>query len=236
MSLYRVMLFVHIGAGFIGLFVAPVAMIVRKGGKAHRRWGGAYFWSMSVVCLTALVLAVLNPNLFLLLLAVFSFYQAFIGYRVLSMKRPDIKASHRPIWLDWGGSVLMAFASLGFFVVGLVRVLSGNGFGTVALVFGVLGATFAINDMRRYVNPPQDKRAWWFTHMNGFLGAYIATVTAFSSTNFDFLPLTLRWLWPTVLGTIGISLWNFKYRKHFGQLAQRTEQSRNLPEASTATS
>ena len=31
------------------------------------------------------------------------------------------------------------------------------------------------------------------------LGAYAATVTAFSAVNFGFLPPIVRWLWPTIL-------------------------------------
>lgn len=34
---------VHITAGFIGFFVAPVALAVRKGGAAHWRWGQVFF-------------------------------------------------------------------------------------------------------------------------------------------------------------------------------------------------
>ncbi|SDY90168.1 DUF2306 domain-containing protein [Hymenobacter psychrophilus] len=36
----------HIAAGFTGFFVAPVALLVRKGGAAHRLWGRVFFWAM----------------------------------------------------------------------------------------------------------------------------------------------------------------------------------------------
>ena len=47
------------------------------------------------------------------------------------------------------------------------------------------------------------------------LAAYIATVTAFSVVNFDFLPPIIRWLWPTIVGTVGIVIWTRYYRKKF---------------------
>ena len=77
----------HIAAGTLALFVAPAAMLTVKGGRAHRRWGKIYFWSMAVVAATALVLGLWRPQIFLALLAVFSFYMAFSGYRVLFRKR-----------------------------------------------------------------------------------------------------------------------------------------------------
>jgi hypothetical protein len=42
---------------------------------------------MAGVAASGLVLACFRPVLFLALVAVFSFYNAFIGYRVLKMKR-----------------------------------------------------------------------------------------------------------------------------------------------------
>ena len=79
---------IHISAGMLALVLAPLAMLTVKGGRAHRRWGTIYFWSMAVVASTAVVLALWRPQIFLALLAVFSFYLAFTGYRVLSRKRP----------------------------------------------------------------------------------------------------------------------------------------------------
>ena len=51
--------------------------------------------------------------------------------------------------------------------------------------------------------------------MRGMLGSYIATVTAFSVVNFTFLPTTVRWLWPIVVGTPLITAWITYYRLRF---------------------
>jgi len=87
--------------------------------------------------------------------------------------------------------------------------------GLVPIVFGALGAVLAGNDLRRFIRPPTDPMAWWFTHMGRMLGSYIATVTAFSVVNFTFLPTALRWLWPTVVGTPLIVLWISYYQARF---------------------
>ena len=46
---FSVVLWIHIFFGVIALFVAPAAMLTRKGGLWHRRWGKMYLWSITVV-------------------------------------------------------------------------------------------------------------------------------------------------------------------------------------------
>ena len=162
----------HILSGGVRLFVAPGAMLTRKGGLWHRRWGKAYFWSMVVVVLTAVLLSLARFNLFLLLIAVFSFYLAFSGYRALYRKTPQQRASVA----DWGAAVLMLASGASFIGYGLylLMVIQIASFGIVAIVFGGIGLATAASDIRSFLRPPADKRAWWFSHMSGMLAAYIA--------------------------------------------------------------
>ncbi|GAB5521299.1 MAG: hypothetical protein RhofKO_35500 [Rhodothermales bacterium] len=211
--LHTVSLWIHVAAGMTALFVAPGAMIARKGKTWHRRWGKIYFWCMFVVAVSAVVMASVKPNLFLLLLAVFSFYLSFSGYRVLYRKKPGATVP----MLDWivtGGTVI---ASMGMGIYGATVLMGGESFGAVMMVFGILGTWGAGQDLYQFVRPPKSKQAWFFKHMNGFLASYIATVSAFSAVNFFFLPPVVRWLWPTVLGTIGIAVWARHYRKTFNR-------------------
>ena len=53
--------------------------------------------------------------------------------------------------------------------------------------------------------------------MGGMLGSYVATVSAFSAVNFTFLPLTLRFLWPSILGVPLIFAWIAYYRVRFAR-------------------
>lgn len=209
-ELARSILYVHIFFGMLALFVSPAAMITHKGGLWHRRWGKVYFWAMAVVAISAILLSVLRPQLFLPMVAIFSFYLAFTGYRVLYRKTPRNLAST----LDWVGAGLMLLGGAGLICYGanLVRTSS---FGAVAITFGGVGLLLAISDVRAFRHPSPDKRAWWFTHMRRMLAAYIATVTAFSAVNFQFLPSVVRWLWPSVVGTLGIFVWVHHYRKKF---------------------
>src|SRR5207247_2138905 len=98
---------------------------------------------------------------------------------------------------------------------GLLLGDGGERVGMVPVVFGVFGVVLAGLDFWRFGWPPADRHAWWFAHMRGMLGSYIATVTAFSVVNFTFLPTAVRWLWPIVVGTPLIAAWITYYRLRF---------------------
>jgi hypothetical protein len=210
------LLLVHILAGVTALAVAPIAMVTAKGGPTHRRWGKVYFWMMAVVAVTAVPLGLWRPNYFLILVAVFSFYFAFRGYRILLRKNPERGDGARAV--DWGAAVATFLASAALVVLGIsqpsplwVRLAP------VAIVFGIGGGVTTGFDMVRFVRPPTERMAWWYGHMGGMLGSYIATVTAFSVVNFDFLPTVARWLWPSVVGTPLIVLWIAYYKRKFAR-------------------
>lgn len=209
----------HILAGFLAFFIAPVPLLTAKGGKTHRRWGRIYFWSMAVVAASAMVLALWRPILFLAFIAIFSFYLAFRGYRVLFRKKPLQGQGARAI--DWGGAILALGGSVALIVLGIVRPSPvWVQLSPVAIVFGLIGATISTHDLWRFVHPPTDRNSWWYSHMGGMIGSYIAAVSAFSVVNFHFLPTAVRWLWPTVIGVPGIVVWVGYYRRRFGSAAR----------------
>jgi len=219
------LLAIHVAVGALALVVAPVAMITAKGGRTHRRWGSVYYRAMGVVALTAVVVALWRPNPFLALVAVFSYYFAFTGRRVLLHKRPD--RDERATALDWGAAVLAAVTGAALIVLGIVRPAAvWVQLGVVAVAFGVLGLAFAGLQLSRFARPPADPRRWWYAHMTGMLASYLAALTAFSVVNFTFLPPTTRWLWPTLLGSPLIALWVTYYRRRFAR--------RRTPEAIAA--
>jgi hypothetical protein len=53
--------------------------------------------------------------------------------------------------------------------------------------------------------------------MANMIGSYLAAVTAFSVVNFHFLPTTVRWLWPTMIGTPLIAVWITYYKVRFNR-------------------
>jgi hypothetical protein len=142
----------HILAGTIALFVAPIPMLTAKGGRTHRRWGKVYFWAMAVVAATAVALAVWRPVVFLALLAVFSFYNAFSGYRALSRKRP--REGQGATRLDWTAALVTLAASAAMAVLGVVRPgPAWERVGVVPVVFGAFGMLLAGLDLSKFAWP-----------------------------------------------------------------------------------
>ena len=223
-TLIAMLRWIHIAAGTLALGLAPAAMLTVKGGRAHRRWGKTYFWAMAVVASTAVVLGLWRPQIFLTLLAVFSFYQAFSGYRTLFRKRPA--QGQGPGAIDWAAALVTLAASVALVVLGVLRPSPNwQRVGIVPVVFGVLGIVLAGLDAYKFTRPPTDPHAWWFAHMAGMLGSYIATVSAFSVVNFTFLPATVRWLWPTALGVPLITLWITYYKLRFRRAARPSAEA-----------
>jgi uncharacterized membrane protein len=212
-NLFYTLLPVHILAGGIALVVAPGAMITVKGGLWHRRWGKVYAAAMLVVAATGSAMSLLRPNLFLFMVAVFSFYLVFSGYRVLHRKGPGQTATS----LDRAVTLSMILAGLVLLAYGVNR-LQSSSLGFVAIVFGAIALFLAGDDMVQFRSPPTDPRWWWFSHMRNMLAAYVATLSAFSVVNLTFLPTVARWLWPTIVGTTGIVLWSRHYRRKFDAL------------------
>ena len=101
---------------------------------------------------------------------------------------------------------------------GLINIMLGHKKGApiIFLVFGAIGLFFVWRDHQRFYQTTPDKREWLYAHMTGFLGGYIATVSAFSAVNLDMIkPMALQWLWPTLVGSPLIALWVGYYRKKF---------------------
>ncbi|KTG26587.1 DUF2306 domain-containing protein [Haloferax profundi] len=203
---------IHVVAGFAALFAGLGAIVTTKGGRRHRRAGRIFVAGMTIVAVTSLVLFVFDPSpgrTFLALVAVFSYYFVFSGDRVLSRKRP----TDRPGTVDWVAVGLLTVAGSGLLVMGAYLLLAGDGFATVMLVFGAAGAGFGLRDIRAFRRARAESREWFFEHIGRMGGGYIATVTAFSSVNFEFLPMVVAWLWPTVVGTPLIFLTIRKYKR-----------------------
>lgn len=229
----------HIAAGALALFLGALAMLAHKGGARHRLWGKAYFWSMFGVFSTSLGLLVLRPNAFLLGIAVLSFYGALTGYRALFRKQ--MSRGWRHAWLDWIAADLAGLASLGFIAWGTMGLLGLGLFSAerIPAAFSILGIAFGLGlggqarvDLRSFRRPAADRRWWWFYHMERLLGSYIAALTAFTVQVVGRrLPLEWSWLaWvaPGLIGGIGISLWIGHYREKFAAAppAQRPRRRR----------
>ena len=103
----QILLPIHILAGIIALTSAAFAVSSEKGKRLHVLSGRTYFWGMATIFLTAIPMSIISSNIFLFLIAIFSFYLAFAGMR-FARNRKGVATI-----LDWIAICLMIFS--GFF-------------------------------------------------------------------------------------------------------------------------
>jgi hypothetical protein len=130
---YIVLLVLHIACGSIALLSVPVALLTAKGRANHVRAGRVYAVAMTGVFVTALPLAMITANLFLLLVAVFSFYMVFAGWRFAKNHRG------RPQWVDWAAAAIMTLTGLGMWGYSAALGLSGDPQWMTMAVYGAIG-------------------------------------------------------------------------------------------------
>ncbi len=203
----------HVTAGIISLIVAPIALIVLKGGNIHRLTGKIFFWAMTWIFLSAIVLSVYKSIPFLLMIAVFSYYAVFIGYRSIYQKQLHKRKGVK--WYDWLAMTISGCFNIGFVTWGILLASKGEaGFlAYLAIVFGIGGVMIVAGQLKSFVAPSNDRHAWLYSHIGNMIGGFIASVTAFSTQVMVFLPGLVQWIWPALIGVPLISYWISSYRR-----------------------
>ena len=208
-SLPALTMWLHIGTGVIAVLAGIGALITAKGSRRHRLAGKTFVGGMGFVVGTTVLLLGFDPTQFrmiLTLVAIFSGYLAFSGYRVLSRKRSSDEA--QPIDLTAAGVVIAACLLLGGW--GLWQLGSGRSFGTVMVVFGGIGLAFGSADVHRFLSARR-AGSWQVTHLQRMIAAFIATVSAVSAVNLTATLGIAAWLWPTAAFAPLIAFWSNKY-------------------------
>lgn len=208
-------LLIHVVAGAVALVVAPVAMVVKKGGKAHSRWGLVFFWAMTVIFATAIFLSTVKWIPFLLMIAVFSYYSTFSAYRWRFLKQL-YNGKDQLKWFDWFALVINGLFNIAFMTWGLYLIFHGtdSAFPYLAIGFGFFGFRISWNNYKLFTEN-HHSQTWLFEHLGGMVGGFIATLTAFSAQTMTFMPDFLQWAWPSLIGVPLISYWTRFYKKKF---------------------
>jgi uncharacterized membrane protein len=211
-----IILVLHIIGGTTALVSGLFAMLTHKGGRNHRLSGKFYFAGMTAVFISAIILSIGRHIPFLLMVGFFSYYMVVRGYRILSLKK--LGRGQQATRLDWTIVAVAGVFILGLLWWGISREIGGNSFGRVGIVFGLLGSSFLYADLRAFLRPPKEKMHWWYTHMGGMGGGYIATVTAFIVVNFHVNPEWVLWVLPAFIGLTIIRITIARYKKQFEKI------------------
>ena len=197
LAIEKPLLYLHILAGFISLGIAYVLLFIKKGNKRHKKLGIIYVYGMSTIFVTAIPLSLLGEfNPFLFVIAIFSFYLAFSGYR----QGRDRNGAREQI--DKALGIFITATSILFYSMAVSLYLIEDSMWITSVIFGSIALVFSINDFRRMkiVERPNfyDKTN---LHLNLMLAGTIATTTAFIVTIEPFSTLWLNWVAPTIVGT-----------------------------------
>lgn len=211
----------HVIAGITSLLTGLLsAFIGKKGGKLHRQVGRIFFWCMFWVFVSAmLIISFVQFNAFLMVIAVFSFYMAFSGYRVLKIKK-TMKVAR----IDWVASIVTTLFGLAMIGMGL-NYLIPSGFSSVigflCLFFGFFTARTGLENFQQFRKLEKaDKMWWWFAHMGAMSGSLIAAITAFLVQNGEIFGVSselgwILWVFPAIVGVPFIAYWERKYKRQF---------------------
>ena len=204
-----ILLIIHIAAGSVALLTAFVALVTPKGGVVHVRAGRVYAIGMTLIFLTAIPLAILGASVFLLLIAFFSFYLVFAGWRFARNR------SRRPQPVDWFAVAVLGLTGIGMWGYATFLATSGAGNWITLLVFGIIAVALSVADgiylnrgRSRSRRPAPHVRIQ--RHLTNMMAGTISTVTAVMVVNVTLEPVWLPWLLPTIVITPLIVWWNVR--------------------------
>ena len=203
----QILLPIHILAGTIALLCAALAVSSEKGKRLHMLSGRTYFWGMATIFLTAIPMSIISSNIFLFLIAIFSFYLAFAGMR-FARNRKGVATI-----LDWIAVCLMIFSGIGMWILAAIYFLNSNTQYIVLLVFGFLAIALGYTDLRSYKNESATGKERISRHLTNMMGGTIAVITAVLVVNVNIEPVWIWWVLPTALITPVIIWWKIKVMK-----------------------
>ena len=197
-----IMLSIHILAGTVALLCAALAVSSEKGKKFHVLSGRTYFWCMVGIFLTAILMSIINSNIFLFLIAIFSFYLAFAGMR-FAKNRKGIATT-----IDWIAVSLMILSGLGMWALAIIYFINDNSQYITLLVFGFIALALGYGDYRSHKNKTAIGKERIGKHLTNMMAGTIAVITAVLVVNVNIEPIWIWWVLPTAVITPIIFYWN----------------------------
>ncbi len=197
MTIFELLLALHVLGGSIALLAGPAPMLARKGGRLHRRAGLVFCIAMGASAVSAFVLALIVHSTLLLTIAVLTAFLIVSGLRAIAFRR-----GARPrVADDLTCLLLVAFGLWLLWRSTSVPDITGLFFGVGSLILAA----------RQWQLQHAARPDWLLAHIAGLGGAYTATVTAFLVVNVAFLPRPVTFIVPTVIGTVLITWASIRY-------------------------
>ena len=203
----QILLPIHILGGTIALLSAIMAILSEKGKKIHVLSGRIFFWSMLTIFLTAIPMSIITSNIFLFLIAFFSFYFAFAGIRFARNRKGIATTS------DWIAVGLMILSGVGMWTLAAVLFMNNNSMYIPLLVFGFGAIVLGYGDFKSHKNKTAIGKERIVRHLVSMIAGTIAVITAVLVVNVKIEPVWIWWVLPTVLIFPVIIWWRIKVMK-----------------------
>lgn len=220
-SIVQYTLYLHILVGSVALLSGAIAIFSTKGKTLHRKTGKIYFWAMTAVFVTGIIVAGFRFNRFLFLIAFLSYYSVFAGVRFLKLKK--LHRGQKPLWYDWAAGIINTIANLFFVGLGLYYMIFTNAqLGAILLTlgFGIGGLMISYTNLHPLIVHPTKPYHWYLSHIGNMMGGYIATLTAFLSTmvtRFELMNPFLAFALPSLIGIPLLIYWQHRTERKFEQ-------------------
>lgn len=214
----------HVLARTIALISGAVAILSKKGKKWHNQSGKIYFWAMTLVFITGIIVAGYRFNRFLFLIAFLSYYSVFSGLRFLRLKK--LHKDQNPKWYDWAAGIINGLANIIFIGIGLYYFFRENhnlAGAFLSIGFGIGGFMISYTNLKMFIFRPKMHYHWYTAHIGNMMGGYIATFTAFSATvvsRFDLMNPFVAFALPPLIGVPILIYWTSSIERKFGTPAK----------------
>ncbi len=203
----EILLFAHIAGGSVALICALMAVSSKKGSNFHRRVGRIYALGMATIGVTAIPMAIISGKTFLFLIALFSSYLVFAGWRFA------VNRSGRPSKLDWIAVLIMLLTAATMTIGAYIIYAEGSDMWVALAVFATIAAVLGLVDMKSHISRRTIGKKRVARHLTNMLSGTIATVTAAVVVNISTDPAWIAWLVPTVIIVPVIIYWNVRTLK-----------------------
>lgn len=199
--IFNVLLGIHITAGFTAISAAFSALLTEKGKHLHRVSGRIFLYAMFFIVATAIPMCIIKANLFLFLIALFSYYFALSGY-LFATNRSGMAST-----FAWAITGIMFCVSLGMMAYSISHLHSQDDQNVILLIFGIIGCLTSTGDFKTYYTDEAIGNFRIIKHLSAMLGATIAVITAFTVVNIQTNPVYLAWITPTLVILPVIAYW-----------------------------
>ena len=193
MDIFNALLVIHILAGFTSLSAAFGAILAKKGMPTHRLCGKVFVGGMTIIFCTAVPMSLINHDLFLFLIAFFSYYFALSGFMFARNR------SGTPSVFAWIIAVIMLGIGITMLSYSLIHLHDQNYQNTVLIIFGIVSCLISTSDIKSYYYQSATGNERIIKHLSAMLGATIATITAFTVVNVHTNPGYIAWIAPTLV-------------------------------------